>query len=470
MSYSPFLHGGSPTRARIGTCLLNTLASTLVFAISVGVGAQQPRAATLASLTQLADTVSPAIKSAEASALAAREKVRSAGSRPDPMLMLGLINVPLSPLSLTSDEMTMKMIGIEQNFPYPGKLGLSTRIAALQADAADAAVDSVRNAVRRDVKMAFYEIAYIEAALSVLDRSNRVLQDVALIANARYSAGTGLQQEVLRATLEATRVNESANSLREQRLAVLSRLTSAIGRQVEDSIESPSIPKTLAAAAVSLNADIRFASSTLGASASGSPLPSLKELQETAVASNPMLRARAAMVAAGNAEVALARKAYLPDVDVSLQYGQRSAFRRSGAGERMSRSDMISATISVPIPLQRGRKQNADVATSRYDVVALAAMQRDAENMVRAEVAGLYSDITHSRTQLALYVKAIMPQADAALTAAKSSYQAGTGDLVAVLSAQTTMLELESGYHRALTDFAQKLAELDAVVGREVLP
>lgn len=183
-----------------------------------------------------------------------------------------------------------------------------------------------------------------------------------------------------------------------------------------------------------------------------------------------MLRMRTAMIAAGNAEVALARKAYLPDVDLSFQYGQRSAFRPAGTAERMSRSDMISAIVTVPIPIQRGRKQNAAVAASRSDVVAQASAQRDAENMVRAEVARLHSDITHSRTQLALYVKAIMPQANAALASAKSSYQSGVGDLVAVLSAQTTMLDIESGYHRALTDFAQKLAELDAVVGREVLP
>jgi len=87
-----------------------------------------------------------------------------------------------------------------------------------------------------------------------------------------------------------------------------------------------------------------------------------------------------------------------------------------------------------------------------------------------AEVARLYSDITHSRTQLALYVKAIIPQGQATLGSSTASYQAGAGDLLPVLSAQTILFELETSYHRALTDFAQKIAELEAVVGKEILP
>jgi len=251
---------------------------------------------------------------------------------------------------------------------------------------------------------------------------------------------------------------------------VLARLNALVARGSETEVEAPKIPQSLVRAAVSASADIRFASQDLGASATGSTLPLLAELQSLAVRTNPAVRARAAMVAVGNAELALSRKEFLPDVDLSIQYGQRSGSAIMASGERVSRSDMISAVVSIPIPLQRGRKQNAGVAASEADLSALEAEQRDAENTAQAEVARLYSDITHSRTQLALYVKAIIPQGQATLASTTASYQSGAGALLPVLNAQTTLFEMETAYHRALTDFVQKIAELEAVVGKELLP
>ena len=50
-----------------------------------------------------------------------------------------------------------------------------------------------------------------------------------------------------------------------------------------------------------------------------------------------------------------------------------------------------------------------------------------------------------------------------------ANYQAGRGDLTSLLAAQTAVFDLELGYQRALADFAQKLAELEAVVGKELI-
>jgi len=386
------------------------------------------------------------------------------------MLMLGVINVPLKSLSFTEEDMTMKMVGIEQNIPNPGKLALRRKVAELEAAAAAANAENVRLGVVRDIKVAYYELSYIDAALAVAERNSSLLLDIAKVATGRYSAGVGMQPDVLRATLEATRLNDGANSLREERRAVLAKLNGLVARPSESPIDAPSVPQPLVRAAVSPSADIRFASQDLGASATGSTLPPLAELQSLAVRMNPVVRARAAMVAVGNAELALSRKEFLPDVDLSIQYGQRSGSAIMASGERVSRSDMISAVVSIPIPLQRGRKQNAGIVASAADLNALEAEQRDAENTANAEVARLYSDITHSRTQLALYVKAIIPQGQATLGSSTASYQAGAGDLLPVLNARATLFELETSYHRALTDFAQKIAELEAVVGKELLP
>ncbi|MEO7366332.1 MAG: TolC family protein, partial [Gemmatimonadaceae bacterium] len=282
----------------------------------------------LALMLGLASTANPSILAARDRAIAARSRVRIAGTRPDPFLMIGAVNVPVRSLNFSEADMTMKMVGIRQNLPYPGKLALRVKISALQAIAAEASAESVRLAVFRDVKTAWYELEYTNAALDIARRKAAVLSGVSSVATARYATGGGMQQDVLRATLDATRLNESTNALVEAKAAIVARINELLDRPTETAVMNPVISRKLLGAALDSGALTGFVSRNLGASVGGSPLPTLLELQALAVALNPGLRAKGAMAAAANTELELARKEHLPDIDVSLQYGQRSGFTR----------------------------------------------------------------------------------------------------------------------------------------------
>ena len=91
-------------------------------------------------------------------------------------------------------------------------------------------------------------------------------------------------------------------------------------------------------------------------------------------------------------------------------------------------------------------------------------------NAIRAEVVRLSADLERQRTQLALYKTAIIPQGRAALTSSLASYQVGRVEFLPVLETQATLFNYETEYFRVLTDFATTLAELERVVGREILP
>ena len=56
------------------------------------------------------------------------------------------------------------------------------------------------------------------------------------------------------------------------------------------------------------------------------------------------------------------------------------------------------------------------------------------------------------------------------MTAAIAGYQTGRSDLLALLDLQNTVFTAETGYFRALSDFAKAVAELEQTVGAEVLP
>lgn len=410
------------------------------------------------SLVSWALAVSPHLRAARERLRAAQARVPRAGTRPEPMLMAGIRNFPVSEPGF-SDFMTMKMIGVSQTIPYPGKLPLRTRAAVGELAAVEAELAGARLTVEEAVKSAYYDLAYLDRALEIVERNRRLLLDFMKVTEARYGVGTGGQEEVLRVRVEAARLGEEAVALIEQRRAALARLNAVLDRPSEVPVVDPVIPRRVARAAIADSAAaIRFVSATLGARAADSPLPPLDVLQETVVRQNPMLRAHGARIEAQAARVELARKEHLPDFDVSLSYGQRDGFR-----------DMISAQVSVPIPLQRGRKQDQLVVEAQAELAALEAEHHDRANTLRAEVARLHAELERDRAQLGLYVKAILPQGRATLTSATAGYQVGRAEFLTLLDAQATLFNFETTYFRVLSDFAKTLAALERVVGEEIV-
>lgn len=411
------------------------------------------------SLVMWALTVSPRLRAAQARTRAAQARVEPAGTRPDPMLMAGIQNFPVSDPGFR-DFMTMKMVGVAQAIPYPGKLSLSTRAAMHELAAVEAELEGVRLEVEQVVRDAYYELAYLDRALEIVERNRRLLLDFMTVTETRYGVGTGGQEEVLRVRVDVARLGEESVALIEKRRATVAGLNAALDRPSETPVADVAVPQRVARAAiVDSAAEIRFVSATMGARAADSPLPPLHTLQAAALRQNPMLRAHGARMEAQRAREALARKQHLPDFDVSLSYGQRDGF-----------SDMVSAQVSIPIPLHRGRKQDQLVIEARAELAGLEAEHHDRENALHAEVARLHAALERDRAQLALYVKAILPQGRAALTSATAGYQVGRADFLTLIDAQSTLFSYELTYFRVLSDFARTLAELERVVGAEVLP
>ena len=435
-------------------------------AVDAGLGAQEtggaraagaPRTA-LDSLVQQAVSVSPQLRAARARVEAAEARVGPAALRPDPMLMAGIENLPVSAPG-AGEGMTMKMVGISQAIPAPGKLSAARRVAERELDAERAQGTADSLAVARAVKDAWYDIAYVEQALVIVHQTRDLLVTIIDAAEARLRVGTAGQVDVLRARVEAARLGAEASALFEERRSAVARLNAALDRPGGAPLDAVVIPAGVTAAAVGATPSaIGFVSSTLGSRTSDSPLAPLQALQELAMDRSPVLRAQQALVDAQQSRAELARLERRPDLDVSVQYGQRDRF-----------SDVVSVVVSLPLPLQRGRRQDPLAEAARREVSALQAVRAQRRNEIGAEVARLHAQLERARTQLALTVKAILPQSRAALESAISAWQAGRTDFTAVLESQAAVFNTEMMYHQALADFAHTLAELELVVGAEVL-
>ncbi|MGQ0813068.1 MAG: TolC family protein [Gemmatimonadota bacterium] len=378
----------------------------------------------------------PSIRAAEARVIAASARVRPAGALPDPMLMAGLENQPLGKEAHEPgpDMMTMKMLGVSQTLPYPGKLAAARRAAEQDVLVAQSRVDAARTVVVRDIKQSYYELAYLDEAMRALEQSREIFVSMQRAAQARYVAGAGEQRAVLDARVEAARIEERILALAEQKRSEAARLLAALGGSGPEP-PTANLPRATPA------------------------LPPVAELQERAARTNPELRARNAEIAAQMVRAELARKQSLPDFDLSLRYGQRD-----------QRPDMISFSVAVPIPIQKSRKQDEQVLEADAEAEALRGELIAETNRIRAEVARLHAELERTRAQLVLFANSIIPQAQAALESAKASLVSSRVDLYSILERQQALLEYQLAHQRLLADFARKLAELDSVVGQEVLP
>lgn len=431
-------------------------ALSLCAALSSAASAQD--APPLDSLVAHAIAVSPAVAAAQARADAAAARVAPAGARPDPMLMAGVQNFPLSEPGF-ADFMTMKMIGITQTIPYPGKLSGRTHVAEDELAAARAGVVGARRTVARQVRTLYYDIAFTTRALDIVSRTQGVVAAMIPVTETRYASGEGSQSEILRLRVETARLAEEAATLVEERRATLAELNALLERHADTPVGDAAIPAAIARAAIADSArSITFESSALGARVTRSPIPSVDSLVALAVRNSAELQEHEAMIRAQRARSALARRERLPDFDVSLQYGQRNGF-----------GDMVSAVVSVPIPLQKRRKQDAEASASDADLRALEAEHMVSLNELRANIARLAGALERDRTQLALYVKAILPQAGAALGSANAGYQAGRVDFATLIDAQALLFNYETDYYRTLNDFAKTLAELEEQTGRMLI-
>lgn len=430
-------------------------ALSLSVALSSAASAQD--ALPLDSLVAQAIDVSPVVAAARARADAAAARVGPAGARPDPMLMAGVQNFPLSEPGF-ADFMTMKMIGVTQTIPFPGKLSGRVTVADEELTAARAAVAGAQRSVQRQVRALYYDLAFTTRALDVVTRTQGVVAAMIPVTETRYASGGGSQSEILRLRVESARLAGEATTMVEEQRATLAELNALLGKSADIPIGA-AIPTVIARAAIADSArSITFESATLGARVKGSPIPAVDSLLALAVRNSAELQEHEAMIRAQRARATLARRERLPDVDVSLQYGQRNGF-----------ADMVTAVVSVPIPLQKHRKQDADVSAADAELRALEAEHMASLNELRAKLARLDGALERDRTQLALYVRSILPQARASLASANAGYQAGRVEFATLIDAQALLFNYETDYYRTLTDFAKTLAELEEQTGTELI-
>lgn len=412
----------------------------LLATASIGVHAapEAPRDAQLQELVAEASRNNPEIRAASHERLAARHRVSPAGALDDPMLEAGVLNVPLPDLRLNREEMTMKMLGLSQRLPFPGKRGLRRDIAAQNAESVAYAYEETVNRVARDVRVAYFELAFIVESARLVEKNKQVLEQFLKISESRYAVGQANQADVIKAQTQLSRMADELIKLGRERRVMEAELTLALGRESEAGAPVP--------------AALRLREAPL----------QLEALREKALTQRPQLLGLQSMVDRSAAAVDLARKDYYPDFDVKLSYGQRDR-----APDGMRRDDMLSLTVAINLPIWRGTKRDPQVAEAiamQYQAMDMLQAQRnELSSKVRQQVANAEQSLKSAR----LYDTGILPLARLAVESSLAAYRVNRVDFLTLLDNQMTVLNYEISYASALSSYHKALAEIDLLTGAQ---
>jgi outer membrane protein TolC len=389
---------------------------------------------TLEELLQEAESKHPAILAARRMVDAKRARISQARAFPDPKVSVGYMGDPAPFKAQANDPSSNRQFGVMQEIPYPGKRALRGDIAAKEADAEQWNIENERRRVRSEVSRAYYELAGVRRVIELTEQNKVLLEKIARIAEEKYKVGEGIQADLLRAQVEVSRVM--------QRLTVLRLRQQTLAAQINSLLLRPQ-------------------DSPLGEVAYVEKQPlvyTLEELMQKSVGDHPAVKRQDDLIAQSQLAANLAQKENLPDFSVGWDYQNRT----SGMPEMYG----LRFTMNIPI-FNKGWRKGA--------VSEANATESSARHMREAIRATLFFQVKEqflaaraSEELLALYAKALVPQASLALESSMASYQVGKLDFMSLLANFQSILEYESNYYEELANFQMALARLEELTGVDV--
>ncbi|MCP4596307.1 MAG: TolC family protein [Neptuniibacter sp.] len=366
------------------------------------------------------------------------------GALPDPMVSLNAMNFPTDTFSRDQEPMTQLQVGISQVFPFPGKLGLKEEAAEYEATAAGHSVDEVRLQLVKNVKSKWWQLYYLDRALETIKNNQALLRQFITVAQTKYETGKGLQQDVLLAQLELSKLLDQEIQLEALRRNQAIKLNILMDRAANEVIV---LPEQVARS-----------------------MPDVADenvLYQQAESSRPLLKKMESKVEAARSRLDLAERDFYPDFKLGVTYGDRTGDNPPPMGG--ARSDFFSVMVGVKVPLYAGRKQSKAVSQRSSELQMNRYALIDEKSMVMAAISSAVTDYQEAKQQFSLYGTGIVPQAQQTVQSMLAGYQVSEVDFLNLVRSQMTLFNYELQYWKALSNAKQALARLEAAVGEETV-
>ena len=322
---------------------------------------------------------------------------------------------------------------LTQMFRFPSKLSKQTELAQIEAEHAHHDHLEKMNEVLASLKSSYYELWFVQQSIQLTQENARLLRQFTNVAQTKYGVGEVPQQDVLKAYVELAKIDNQLIDLRQRELGAKAMLMATLNRQSKDTLGVATLPD-----------NIQFT-------------PTLDTLQALALEYRPMLLHDSLSVEESRMRLSLARKEFLPDFKLGLQYVTVPIGDFRGWSVR--------AGITLPFAPWTLGKANARVEEASASISRSKDQYTASRNMVASSIREFYFKAQASKRQIETYRTSILPQARQSLNASLTAYQNGRTDFLMLIDAYRTLVDLQMESLMTRMQFEQAVAELERAVG-----
>jgi outer membrane protein TolC len=378
----------------------------------------------------------PGLRAAYHRIVVALERVPQATALPDPRLSYAYFVNEVE----TRVGPQRHRFGLMQAFPGFGKRQLRGEVALAEADVLFQRFLGTRDELVHRVRDTWYELAWLGRAVTITRENLDIMRYIEGVARARYRVNKTPYADVLRAQVELSKLEDRLRTLEAMREPLVARLNGALSRPLDAPVPwpSPISEERLVTDQAAL----------------------LATLQQ----SNPELRALDAQLSRERLAVRLAEKDGQPDYSLGLSYIETGSADMDTSD---SGKDPFIIEVGLTLPLWRG-KVAAGVREAKARLASTEQQTLERYDVLGSDARLVLFKLRDAERRLALFRDSLVPKARQALKATETAYSASEATITDYLEAERTLLAFRLDAERALADVAQRLAELERLVGRSL--
>jgi outer membrane protein, heavy metal efflux system len=411
-----------------------SLTAALVVVTVFSAFGQEPVASPPTPLSQLlaeAEANNPQISAAGHGARATRQMAPQVTTLPDPKFTYQQLSVgsPKPFAGYTNSDFAYIGVGASQELPYPGKLRARGDVAERDADTKLAEVEVTKTSIADAIKADYLHLAYLQQTLGILRQNESALDQLIQDATAHYQVGQGMQQDVLQAQVNRTRIVKEITMHHQLMGQTQAQLKGLLSR---DQGSPDIVTEDLIATPLQRTSD---------------------ELLAMVRQNNPQIQVDASSIRKQDAQLASAKREGKPDFDVGYMYQNTDRKYR----------DYYMLTFDARFP--RKARVSAEIAeASEKRAESQQTLNAHLQQQL-AEVQEGYVKATSDEELLKEYREGLIPQSDAAYQATLNAYASNREQFIHVLSYFTDTLSLKLEYAQTLVDHEAALAHLESLTG-----
>ena len=329
-------------------------------------------------------------------------------------------------------------------FPFPDTLALKGQIVTEDVLIAQKEFEIALRDLVTEIKLAYYDYLFVIEATHINEENQKLLQQMIAIAQTKFRVGQGKYSNVIMAQVELSKLANVIITLEQQRETIIARLNTLLN----------------ASADLPLGIPIPIEEERV--------ISTLAELYELAVQKRQEIQKQKLAISKMGLVVEMAKQMTYPDPTLGASYFENRSMADLKHTQKMPMTFMTQRTLNPTNTAWFGHR-NSYIHEMGVKIEAMEHRIEELESSLRFVVKKHHFGMETANRSIRLYRQTLLPQAQQALDAANTAYQAAQIDFLSFLDAQRTLLNLRIEEQRALRDYHQHLTQLEQAVGM-ILP